>query len=523
LVASAVHSETVTCTPTATSTVTPTATQTPAKAPTLASESNQPLIWAEEAGEPVILQGYEGVWSPTALEMIGLMKTDPQTGTLALASGPAFDLQMIDINGANLSGANVFWSPDGQSVAFRGPLPGMEANGVNEYGRLWLMYRNGEHPHPVIKDDTYRFLRFVGWIDEDTLVISDYQGGGNSQIYILDTNNGIEILTTPIGISLPFDVHQNYISAVLDNMLLELFVVTQDRQPDLDLFTGSYYVKFFPRSRIYEEDPSNLYYNGWIPGTNQILAAWYTTDESNNTNAARLIAWNIETDEVNTIAPGGIVGGFSPDGKYLAYITLGSGTFDDYLLSGIPSLDNLEPQSTPYLHLLDLQTEQLVLSFPSFVYLNANYWNVAIAEGRFSFSPDGHYLAFLAPGVPVLDDNGWPISLDTSSLQSYLIIVDLKNHRLLKALPSEDSNRFSEDSWSVWSPDGNHIVYSDSTNNWHVYDCKTDIDIPISESGGNLVTDPQWSFDGSYLSFRTIKLASSFADQIYTTTIFKIP
>lgn len=52
----------------------------------------------------------------------------------------------------------------------------------------------------------------------------------------------------------------------------------------------------------------------------------------------------------------------------------------------------------------------------------------------------------------------------------------------------------------IWSPDSTRFVYTDPTQGSSIYDTRSHTTYPLAEAGGERLTNPQWSFDGAYLS-----------------------
>lgn len=55
----------------------------------------------------------------------------------------------------------------------------------------------------------------------------------------------------------------------------------------------------------------------------------------------------------------------------------------------------------------------------------------------------------------------------------------------------------------IWSPDSTRFVYTDPTLGLSIYDTRNNTTFPLAESGGERLSNPQWSFDGAYLSVVT--------------------
>lgn len=52
----------------------------------------------------------------------------------------------------------------------------------------------------------------------------------------------------------------------------------------------------------------------------------------------------------------------------------------------------------------------------------------------------------------------------------------------------------------LWSPDNTRFVYSDPSRGLSIYDTRSHTTYPLAEAGSERLSNPQWSFDGAYLS-----------------------
>jgi hypothetical protein len=70
----------------------------------------------------------------------------------------------------------------------------------------------------------------------------------------------------------------------------------------------------------------------------------------------------------------------------------------------------------------------------------------------------------------------------------------------------------------LWSPDSTCSVYTDPAQGLSIYDTRSHTTYPLAESGGERLSDPQWSFDGAYLS-----VAYTTEDHEWETAVLSLP
>ena len=142
-----------------------------------------------------------------------------------------------------------------------------------------------------------------------------------------------------------------------------------------------------------------------------------------------------------------------------------------YLASVIPS------ESGPTMQLRQEPYDQILLEAPTRAV--GQSWSSFLPF--FSFSPDSHYLAFFTT------------TNSSQSAPTNLAVVDLENGVNLWSLPVPTGNL-------SWSPDGTYLLYRAYDGNLTLLDVVNGRTTPLTFDGGQLVRDPQWSYDGRYLS-----------------------
>lgn len=214
----------------------------------------------------------------------------------------------------------------------------------------------------------------------------------------------------------------------------------------------------------------------WLPNTSQILTQVRIVDD-NVTLASSLYLWNVASDEVRLFLPGGVWGDFSPDGGMLAAVTY-SPTMEFKNEMGVPAPASIDLNAQPYLHLIRWHAGQVQMSAPVLMG-KSEAAPRSSGEASLSFSPDSQYLVFVMPG---------PLAL---------VVVSTRNGRLLAQAPLA-----KPDELFVWSPKSDRLAFMDAEGGLSMMDLRRHTVTVLAQKAGAQLSDPRWSFDGSYLSFR---------------------
>ncbi len=495
LAATSILTPTIAITPTRTPRPTKKATPTQTLIPTETPPS--PLKWADAFPSPVILDGFTGVWSPVANEMVGIQGTAEYTGTLTLVSAPDFNPRFFQFDNARNAWWHSTWSPNGQILVFGIHSSGYGDISIDHSSDIWAVKRDGSGLKML--SEGYRGLDFPWWMDEQTVVATSYNGGGHEIIDEIDVISGQELVSDLVHVFYMPRPQGIYLPVVSGEAMVTTYIVTRDWQGQSPLCSPeNCYTREFPLGEIDFSNPlMDTYFEDWQPNTLEALisVAGYTNDN----NYVRLFLWDITTDKITAMMPGGMNARFSPDGKNLLFTTIGaSSAYSDDITSTSFILDKVPDENTIYLQLMNLQDRQVLLSLP--MMLQKNYWN--IPREYFSaaqFSADGHFLAFLTTGPLQLDDQGWPVRVNASNPAAvYLNVLDLQNRRLVYSFPNVEYYL-----QLYWSPTSDCLVYQDAAQNWNLVDLAHETILPITQAGGWQLDDPSWSYDGHYLSFPT--------------------
>ena len=57
----------------------------------------------------------------------------------------------------------------------------------------------------------------------------------------------------------------------------------------------------------------------------------------------------------------------------------------------------------------------------------------------------------------------------------------------------------------LWSPNGSRFVYQDPVAGLSIFDACSATAYPLAISGSDRLLDPQWSYDGAYLSLTVLQ------------------
>ncbi|NUM49242.1 MAG: PD40 domain-containing protein [Anaerolineales bacterium] len=409
----------------------PTITLTPTKTPPPFPTPLPTPVWADWVGTPIRLDNDFWEWSPTANELAFYECEENENLKLIVAIAPTFTSNNISPEGmtcnfSNLVNNEMIWRPDGQQIIYSIPIS-------DEVGEAWIIGRDGSNAYPLnIEKFSYRWLKFVAWMDNNTLVEWGYIGLPTF-IGMLDIPSG-EIVASAFFWGHEYRPNSSYIPGTLLDMGYSLFVITRDPNevPNPPII-NSQYVRMFPGYGTETKEHIQTLYEDWLPGTNQMLVYWASDndyfDETRETT--KLLLWNVDTDHVELVAPNGIGGGFSPDGTWLAYVTYGTQQLDAELkpIEDEALLQN--PEMGTYLQLMNTQNRQVILSLPAFAQRDEQDALFSHFKPVAEFSSNDRYLAFITPGELQINGADWPIGIDPDSSTSYLHILDLETQQVI--------------------------------------------------------------------------------------------
>ncbi|MCP4415309.1 MAG: hypothetical protein GY805_01720, partial [Chloroflexi bacterium] len=133
----------------------------------------------------------------------------------------------------------------------------------------------------------------------------------------------------------------------------------------------------------------------------------------------------------------------------------------------------LNPKANTQLQLWDVDAQELTLLVDKAIF------------GR--FSPDGRFLAY-----------------QTLSPTPQMHIMDVQTHQTLHSFPTHTPTLelaiTTSSSPYLWSPNSTQLIFRDPLGNLNVLTLANGLLTALSISGGERLRNPQWSYDGRYLS-----------------------
>lgn len=277
----------------------------------------------------------DGVWSPTENTMM-VLSGHPHPG-LARLSAPDFSQASISFTEPGLGpSSNVLWSQDGKNVftfAYDSNEPDPRKAVLNT---LWSLRSTERTVLPLHEDYQASYPTLLGWMDADTLVVSS-DCTTTTCLDVLDIRSG-EVLLTQNFRGLAGEPNTQYVPIMYTNAFPGVGHVGvvgmkntgfQSQEPD-EKMEHAQWLSFDGM-----EQADLTLFADWLPGTNQMLFSWTSIINEGSS----LYLWDIDQNQSTLLIPGGLTGTFSPDGKILAYLTNGPDAvvpvdfmnFDSYL------------------------------------------------------------------------------------------------------------------------------------------------------------------------------------------------
>lgn len=452
-------------------TFTPTSTPTP-------TPTYPVVVWHPAVADQLItLPANEMAWSPLSNQLVysdcphHLPEKDhtqpAPAGGLFLAQAPHFEPQEITPAGFTRPSYFQFflsptWQPNEQSILYSQPFP--PDNPSYESPGLYQL---------LLADQTVVDLkisgwwqRVNGWLTPTQIIISHYFGAGNWHLTLFD----LELNQTVAKIDLrggsvrainPPWVATNYSIPV--SFFVAGFAGAFSNHPFNVTATNNdgFHNRFIRYLRFeHPENPNILHsiFVDWLSGTPQMLVLTTANQEGfpyewgsglPTDILTDLQLWNVETDELTPLIPNGVWGNFSPDQTYLTFIQHQENQYSWQLLNRVTGENHL-------IHTMPLTEIELL-----------------------SFSPSGRYIIF-AHSLPQ----------NTSKM---VLIYDVMEQKIVVSMDGIKNI-------PLWSPAGDNLVYQQDED-WSVLYVPTNTTQRLTMKNSLLVRNPQWSFDGSYLSF----------------------
>lgn len=481
------------------------------------SATPTPSMWAEPFRNHIELKDFTGLWSPASNEVVSIDTTagagdfENSRDALILASAPTFhETRLVNDTSEDTTIGFPIWSVDGKKIFYG--IYNQPESWMNR-GTLWSITRDGSNALSYGGG----LGGIQGWMDDHILIHSSYEGGGTSFVAGFDVLKNEDVVGEVITGGLEA-MNANYMAIATCLPVCYVCVLPKvtniQKPPDryncsVEPLMGIGDTRPFPHSEVYAKVGSEDYpyietiFQDWQTGSNNMLVLGQGKIENKFTS--RLLLWNADTNKVTSLAPGGLFGKFSPNGKMLAYITSGpSSQYPEKNAQNIP-LDLVTFDDEQYLQVMNVNTRQIMIRVPIKAHRREDYSSSSAFDftkpDELSFSPDSRYLSFVTNGSVALKDTHFPSEItiaDTSNI--YLNILDLQDGTLVQALPLDGYGEYANPNL-LWAPTSKKFVYQDGQANWYLFQLSNKAVLPITQDKGDHLINPAWSYDGRYLSF----------------------
>ncbi len=468
--------------PTPSSTKTPVASYTPRPTitprPTATPFPN--LVWSDEFTAVATFASSEIAWSPVKNELLintcdfRLDTEENPSAVIFHAEAPNFEKTNITPQEYHCDYSAAFsWNPDGTRLLLVGSNP--QENYF--FNQLWVFETTNFYGRIFNSEISWTIFP-IDWMDNNTVVLGGRCGTGCAFAVMFDMHTEKSLASSSLG-SIQ-DVTENYVATTFDfgtNYRDVGFLATYPQEDYVQGYESGPNVGFL-RLGEPKPDPYRNSYNSsfqdWLPQTNKMLVmvgerGVMEDDEEfySLPPMSDLQLWDVATDELTLVVPGGLYGRFSPNGHYLASIIPGE------------SGPTMQVRPDPY--------EEILLEAPM---LAVGEWSSFMPF--FSFSPNNQYLAFFTTAVSLPPAGSFKPSAQSSN-ETFLAVLDLAHNNIVWSQPVPINDLF-------WSPDGTHLLHRATDANLTLLDVENGRTHPLTLDGGQLVTNPQWSCDGRYLS-----------------------
>lgn len=373
------------------------------------------------------------------------------------------NMQFVDITpheGLECYTPNITWHPSGEYLLINAAF-----NDVERWGEIheWKIDASS-----LAVEDLGRSSYIWGWLNDEIYIYQRRVGSGINMIgmYNVALGKGMGSSSGFDGSVMAASETYTVLYAPAPYGNLVAILAQEEISPEYEGYLHGTYIKFVSREIELGEwkGSAPTSFMDVLPNTDEILVlSWQPTEELWNLDYEALIEgtmqsdlylWNPTIDELSLLIPNGIYGRFSPNGKYLMYW--------------------ISTPDSPQLHLLNYENKEILTS--DLAYADTDYfsdvWGQVLAYT--SFSPNGRFLTFYSP-------------------EQELMLYDLENGEFLPAITAVPFT-------PIWSPDNTRFVYENVNNGFSIYEVETQTTYPLAVSGGERLSNPQWSFDGTYLS-----------------------
>ena len=480
-------------TPNPSETPVPTATTMPTLTPTAS------ILWGAGIPSPAVIEHYKGHWLSLQQVMVGNFVDPANPGSVSLSPGPRF-LPEADTTSSNgVLGTEFTTSPNGRWILFGSVAVDDYVHDLNEISTLSRLNPVDGRLQRLLTDlGSLRWISFPGWLDGNTAALSDYAGGGFYNYSIVDVANNA--LISRVQVHGPaWRPNPAYLPMAEEyGGPYRLFVLARTPQSDpFDTLLGpNVYTRGFPGEYIAPD--MNTIFKGWLADTNRMLVqAFIFNRNASTTTSSQLMLWSVDVGTVQVVVQAAIDGKFSPDGRQLAFVTIGPAPLAP---DGQPSFDpgpQVPQNNRSYLQLMDVNTREVLCSLPVTTTLDRTMaYTIDIFDTPLVFSPNSRYLAFLTPGLLLTDQTGELVVLPVSQESTpYLSVMDLSSFQPLLSTPLGKGKEF------YFSPTNDRLAFLGQEGNWYLLRLATGQVMPVTVGGGERLSWNGWSYDGVYLSF----------------------
>ncbi len=439
-------------TPQQTNTPEPPTPIVPTLIPTI--DVNEEIKWTDDVQVIHEFIGTQISWSPSDEEFVYAVESEDYLAQIIYVE--MTDFQSINITPTDfLRNPQIFWHPSGAYFFLTGGW--IEDGGLSN----WKIISTDMSATELDGSGYY-----THWLGDELFVLQVHIGPGWTAINIVNAETSEVLGSTSFDGSVK-GTSQNYVMLTQErgnsyNTSAAILAQTVINPAYEESEYGTHFK--FLLSDIDEksrQQPFNRFVD-ILPDTDDVLVITWINEVNHYLDlmsglvSANLQLWDTESDTITMVIPDVIYGHYSPDGHYLAYLT--------------PEEDSLQ------LHLLDQMTGENLFSQTAFA--KADYYNAGV-DAYTTFSPNGRFLTFFNP-----DHN--------------LIIYDLENSVFLPPLTAVPIT-------PVWSPDSSHLVYQDAKAGLSIFDTRTETAYPLAVTGATRLSEPQWSYDGTYLSVTVLQ------------------
>ena len=202
-----------------------------------------------------------------------------------------------------------------------------------------------------------------------------------------------------------------------------------------------------------------------MPDSNQMIVLTWSLEGINDIELVpadmQIQLWDVEVNSLQPLVPEAVHGLISPTANYLAFRTY--------------SAEDLSSQ----IHIFNTSTREVVFTDAIFGELEPIWLESSLHMGV--FASNGRYFAYLDPNLN-------------------LKIVDIETTQQITAVSSSSTE-------PIWSTNSHSLLFRDPQDNWTLFDLDQSTQTALTIQGGVRAKEPQWSFDGRYLSFKVCTTA----------------